>query len=459
MDEVTEKLEAPTDPREVQEINKGELSPIGVEELPPLKKYLVNPYRSPAVNCEAIASLFIAAPLLVSAGKDVAKGRASQGKMSRRTFFKLAGAGIGGIATYSLTKGYPTLLKETSKLSDTGSLAMQTPEVVVYCLWLDIKAKPDYQNRLLKKLSLPPAIESKNEYEDRVLTLRFKHPATGALVEFHGYKAQGRLTPVFGEKETVAGRNDYFHQRHNTPFVAFYNATAPGAIMWAESLRIEPRADLTLSPTELTIIYASSSLFIPLDAPPNSPVWTHALNRLTQPNPLFTELTLRPNDPTHQGYGFTKEGSGRLIGQEELMQIINNKRVPEDLTAVTLNQFAYDPRTNSMAERGSELPFGQDFHRMLTILLTDKDGNQYVVAGPPNYYLTAPDYDRVISEFSRAYKTEFQAVVCLDLGMAGGFTLLDGKKILKPNFRRITGKDEMNLSFAHTGSVALIDQV
>jgi hypothetical protein len=252
----------------------------------------------------------------------------------------------------------------------------------------------------------------------------------------------------------VAGRADLMHDVLDTQVLAYANATVPqtlGMGSYVEQADRSEPVDAYVNP----VVYGSSSLFIPHDIDFGSVIWDHAHAKIVVPHPYFSELNFRRGDDCHNAVGFLHDGGIRLVSQDELLHTIDKRVLDPSLYAVMLNQFCFDPSLKKGIS--PEFGFSANVHRNGNILLVTDDGRQMILSSSLDYYLRNKDYLSLIQQVEQYLGVSFVVACCLDLGLAGGFTIKDVNgtitKPVEPSYHDEDGN--LSMGMLHTSSILL----
>jgi len=239
--------------------------------------------------------------------------------------------------------------------------------------------------------------------------------------------------------------------------VAHFTACAPQVIALAE--RVEAENINSIDPANLaalSIVYGCSSLAVTKDVINNPYIWKHAQSRLLKPPEIFPELA--PSDsPAKKGLLMMEDGQMRLIGLTQIKKIVAQRKLPEGVSGLFLNQFGFSGETLETME-SLDIPFGENYHRTLNLVGQLKDGRTIFVFASWNLTLTPAEYPNIIREAlakSGIICDQVSGLWCMDLGLATGLMIRDGVKLVSPahlNDIHTKNKPGGNLGLSHTNA-------
>lgn len=436
--------------RESSSIDLPSIYPVGVGSLHPVEARLEDPYFDySAAALAALTEFSLGARLLVD--KDVDWGKV---RMSRRIF------GLGLCAGGAYTIARPgAVLQELMSVHTIPALAFQNIHFVQYYSRLK-SSERTYALRMIDGTAIQIGDGAEFDTSDgsaRIYTYPIiSDESQKGSISCYVVKKGGLQPHISTDNTVVATSPDVVFSEIDTPMVASLNATAPAATHFGNRIRATYKERLPGS--ENTIIYGSSSLFIPASLDTQSPVWMHAQNRVSQKNTTFPELTLRSGDKSHCGLGYRNDGFFRIMPQHELIDSISKRRLSPDLAYAALQQFCFDPREIDRLPEGFR--WGKNYHRNASLLLQSTDGTQVVVGGSPHYFLSNSDYGHLVRQLSERLHMEFDLAACLDVGMGGGFMTYDNNEIRKycgiSTVPWHEGEDVFDKAYRHTTSIHLV---
>jgi len=146
-------------------------------------------------------------------------------------------------------------------------------------------------------------------------------------------------------------------------------------------------------------------------------------------------------------------GELSAVSNLELVKWVKNKSLPKGVKYSWLPQFCFVPGQVGISY---DVPFNDLHHRMLSLLAYDGE-QTYLISGKPDYFCTPWDIRDTVRYFQEAYGTKFEFVACTDVGLAGGFNVIDNhRNVYKPSLEGFcsTGKI-LPRALDHTASIIL----
>ena len=159
-----------------------------------------------------------------------------------------------------------------------------------------------------------------------------------------------------------------------------------------------------------------------------------------------------------EGYTLRHKITEAILRLDQDQLPFQQKKLDDELHAVALNQFCFDPRENKGVP--PEFEWTADIHRNINMLLVAEDGRQMIASGSLDYFVKNDEYLSLIRDLEKDMDVKFKMAASLDVGLAVGFTLRkDDENIIKPvepDFHDKNGN--LDLGSIHTSSIFLIQK-